>query len=82
MTSDLDRTISYLSSSFSRARETMLSKAYSSRTDKHLILAELRDYERDFCYLVDDIQRGHLYLAPKRVSDVNVLIKQVEMYTN
>lgn len=82
MASDLERTISYLSSSFSRARESMLSRAYSSKGDKQNILAELKEYETELCYLIDDIQRGHLYLIPKRVSDVNILVRQVEMGDN
>ena len=40
------------------------------------------DYQVEFFYLIDNIQRGPSYIAPKYIQDANQLIAQLEAESN
>lgn len=69
---DVKQVSKYLSHSFAEAAEQVFgSRAAAVRgTDAY-------QYQVDFCYLIDEIQRGPRYILPKVISRANELIAQM-----
>lgn len=71
---DTERVVEYLNRSFARAL-----KEY---TDKHgrdnQKGTTVYQYEVDFCYLIDSIQRDPGYSVPKTIQEANELIEKLE----
>lgn len=63
-----EQVVSYLSHAFARA---MQNPALRGRNHKG---TTLYNYQVDFCYLIDEIQRGPEYILPKVIQDANQLI--------
>lgn len=60
-----NRVVSFLNHSFGEAA------AHLRRSDK------LIGIQREYCYLVDEIQRGPICMAQKRISEANDFIKRL-----
>ena len=71
--------VKYLTRSFNRAISSSTLSNRTARTNatntthSPLYLAQV-----DFCYIIDNIQRGPAYIAPKFIQDANQLIAEVE----
>lgn len=76
--------VSYLSRSFARAvykanAAGNLSKALRTVKNGKVSTTDLYDLQVDFSYMIDEIERGPVYIAPKIVSDVKELIAKIEV---
>jgi hypothetical protein len=72
-----EQVVSYLSHAFSRAAQ----KAVSVIGNRNSKGTKLYRYQVEFCYLVDEIQRGPEYILPKVIQDANQLILRLERET-
>ena len=72
-----EQVVAYLSHAFDRAAHKM-APVIGNRNHKG---TKLYEYEVDFCYLVDEIQRGPEYILPKVIQDANQLIFKLERET-
>lgn len=73
-----DQVISYLSHAFARAAQKA-SYQIGNRNHKGTCLYH---YQTEFCYLVNEIQRGPEYILPKVIQDANQLIFALENETH
>jgi hypothetical protein len=73
---NVDQVVSYLSYSFGSKIESVFgpTKPAKKGNDKSRALYW---YQVEFCYLVDDIQRGPVYLVPKIISEANEFIANI-----
>lgn len=69
-----EQVVSYLSFAFSRAQQ----KALHAIGNRNHHGTALYDYQVEFCYLIDEIQRGPEYILPKVIQDANQLIVSLE----
>jgi len=80
---NIDEVVKYLSRTFSKATAKAASrignKAIRSKEHGNVwITTLLYDYQVEFCYLVDNIQRGPKYIATKSIQRANELIAEIE----
>lgn len=68
-TIDVGQVTSYLSHSFAKTCEEVFGGRGGAVSG-----TELYDAQVDFCYLIDEIQRGPRYMLPKVISKANDLI--------
>lgn len=69
-TIDTDRVLRHLTRNFSHATRNMGKAVKGTR---------LYDLQVEFAYMVDEIQRGPVYLTPKVIADANELIASIIM---
>jgi hypothetical protein len=72
-----EQVVSYLSHAFISA----MKKAQPLVGNRNHKGTTLFEYQVDFCYLVDEIQRGPEYILPKIIQDANQLIVELERET-
>lgn len=72
-----EQVVSYLSHAFMRAMQKATHQI-SNRNHKGTCLYR---YQTEFCYLIDEIQRGPEYILPKVIQDANALIVALERET-
>lgn len=72
-----EQVVSYLSHAFMRAMQ----KASYRISNRNFKGTCLHRYQVEFCYLVDEIQRGPEYILPKVIQDANQLIVSLENET-
>lgn len=72
-----EQVVSYLSHAFMRAMQKA-GPAIGSRNHKGTCLYR---YQTEFCYMLDEIQRGPEYILPKVIQDANSLIVSLERET-
>lgn len=72
-----EQVVSYLSHAFSAAAKKA-SYNIGNRNHKGTVLHR---YQTEFCYLVDEIQRGPAYILPKVIQDANAMIASLEVET-
>jgi soluble cytochrome b562 len=71
--SDIINSVEYLNRSFARIR-----KEYMDKTgEKPERTSSIKEYEEDFCYILNEVTRGPVYLAEKNISDAKELIRQM-----
>jgi hypothetical protein len=76
--------VSYLSRSFSRAVHkavdagSLSNKAVRTTAGSSTTATQLYDHQVSFAYLIDHIERGPAYIAPKFVQEANELIASIE----
>lgn len=72
-TIDVGQVVSYLSHSFAKTSEEVFGGRSGAvrGTDQY-------NYQVDFCYLVDEIERGPRYLLPKVIGNANDLIARMK----
>lgn len=81
---DIDQVVGYLSHAFEKvcqqAQAIFREKPERNQEPTGSIPNgnRLYRYQVEFCYLIDDIQRGPQYIIPKKISDANELIDQLE----
>lgn len=75
---NVEQVVSYLNHAFARAQQ----KSVSTIGTRNVQGTKLYDYQVDFCYLIDEIQRGPVYILPKVIQDANQLIINLERETN
>lgn len=79
---NVDKVVRYLSHAFAKAMSNATSKignkALRTKTKGKITTTALYDYQVKFCYLIDDIQRGPSYIAPKKIQEANELITELE----
>lgn len=73
---DTDQVVAYLNRTFSKAL-SLASRRLKSRDNSKG--SPLYEYQVDFCYLIDDIQRGASYIVPKKITEANELISKLEL---
>ena len=78
---NVDNVVRYLNRAFIEAKHTAINKIGNKalRTDLKgkITTTALYDYEVKLCYLIDDIQRGPRYIAPKKIQEANELIAEL-----
>lgn len=74
---NVEQVVSYLNHAFSRAQQKVLPVI----GNRNVQGTKLYDYQVDFCYLIDEIQRGPVYILPKVIQDANQLIVNLERET-
>ncbi len=76
---DTTEVIKYLTRAFNRAvgNSTLGNKA-TRLVDGRYNPTKLYQVQVDFCYLIDAIQRGPLYISPKITQDTNDMISDIE----
>lgn len=72
---DVDRVVEYLRRAFAAAQEKFVEKHDGYKNSKGTTLYQ---YQVDFCYLIDDIQRLPAFSVPKVIQDANDLIARLE----
>lgn len=75
---DVDRVVEYLRRAFAAAQEKFVEKRDGYKNGKGTTLYQ---YQVDFCYLIDEIQRGPTFSVPKVIQDANDLIARLEQET-
>ena len=79
---NVDKVVRYLSHAFAKAMSKATSKignkALRSVNKSKVSTTKLYDYQVKFCYLIDDIQRGPSYIAPKKIQEANELIADLD----
>jgi hypothetical protein len=73
-----EQVISYLSHAFMKASQKV-QHLIGNRNHKG---TKLYRYQVEFCYLMDEIQRGPAYILPKIIQDANQLIISLERETS
>lgn len=76
---DIQNSIDYLNRSFARIRRDYMEKT-GEKPERSPITGKsssIKEYEEDFCYLINEIQEGPNYLAEKYISDAKELIRQM-----
>lgn len=71
----LQATLSFLNNSFAKAMRTFPSRNNSAGSP-------LYNFQVEFSYLLDEIQRGPIYIMSKRISEANALIAEVSAYND
>lgn len=61
-----DQVVNYLNHAFAKATQKMGSKNAKG--------TELYDKQVEFCYMIDEIQRGPQYIIPKVIAECNKMI--------
>lgn len=74
---NVDQVVGYLSHAFVRAQQ----RAAQVIGNRNFRGTKLYDFQVDFCYLIDEIQRGPVYILPKVIQDANQLILALEKVT-
>lgn len=69
-----EQVVSYLSHAFVRASQ----KAAHQIGNRNYKGTCLYRYQTEFCYMMDEIQRGPEYILPKVIQDANQLIVSLE----
>ncbi len=72
-----EQVVSYLSHAFVQA----MRKAQYNIGNRNFKGTTLYVYQTEFCYLVDEIQRGPEYILPNVIQDANALIIALEKET-
>lgn len=79
---NVDNVVRYLNHAFAKAMQKATSKIGNKalRTDVNgkISTTALYDYQINFCYLIDDIERGPRYIAPKKIQEANELIAKLD----
>ena len=79
---NIPQVVNYLSHAFAKAHGRVSGKLGGRATrvvvDGKVETTPLYDYQVEFCYLIDEIQRGPLYIIPKVIQDANDLIARLE----
>lgn len=83
---NIEQVLNYLQHSFSRAATKAAPKIGSKAirfVNEHnkIETTRLYDYQIEFCYLVNEIQRGPTYIIPKIIQDTNDLISKLDRET-
>lgn len=81
---DIERTISYLYRAFSNAafKASSIIGNRAERISNTGATTELYNYQVDFAYLIDNIQRCPVYIMPKYVQEANDLIAGIKALSN
>lgn len=84
---NIDEVVKYLNRAFSRATYSSSSvlgnKAIRFKNkDKVWETTSLYDYQVEFCYIIDEIQRSPKYIAVKAIQKAYALIREVESLTD
>ena len=72
---NVEQVVTYLSHAFARAQQKAVYALGGNRNHKG---SKLYDFQVGFCYLIDEIQRGPVYILPKVIQDANQLILELE----
>jgi hypothetical protein len=72
---DTDRVVEYLNRAFANAMHKAGAKLGDKDNSKGTVLY---DYQVEFCYLIDSIQRDPSYIVPKKIQEANDLIARLE----
>lgn len=79
---NIDHVVRYLNHAFSKAMSKAIgkigNKALRTELKGNVSKTTLYEYQVKFCYLIDDIQRGPIYIAPKKIQEANELVAQLE----
>ena len=79
---NVDNVVRYLNRAFAEAMHNASakigSKALRTVSKGKTNTTSLYDYQVNFCYLIDDIQRGPRYIAPKKIQEANELIAKLD----
>jgi hypothetical protein len=80
---NVDQVVSYLSHAFSKAQSRAMARIGSKavrtvKSNGEVETTTLYDYQVEFCYLIDEIQRGPAYIVPKIIQDANELIARLD----
>lgn len=79
--------VKYLSRAFSKATakaaDVIGTQAFrmKNKDTNEYETSLLYDYQVEFCYLIDDIQRGPKYIVAKKIQMANELIAEIENLT-
>jgi len=81
---NIDEVVKYLSRAFSKATVKAVdaiglrAHRFKDQKSDKWESTPLYDYQVEFCYLVDNIQRGPRYIATKSIQRANELIAELE----
>lgn len=84
---DTNQVVTYLNHAFDRAMQRVApvlgTKAHAPQEPTGTIPNgnTLYNYQVEFCYMIDEIQRGPRYIIPKIISNANELISELENET-
>ena len=74
---NVEKVVKYLNHTFSKAQQ----QAMVAVGNKNVKGTSLYDFQVEFCYLIDHIERGPAYIAPKKISEANELIERLGLVT-
>ncbi len=69
---NVEKVVKYLNHTFSKAQQQAINTG--SKNGKG---TKLYDFQVEFCYLIDHIERGPAYLVSKKISEANDLIEKL-----
>ena len=77
---NLVQVVNYLNHAFQKAmtKTSIPHKAVASVNNGKRTTTPLYDYQVEFTYLIDNIQRGPAYIIPKLIQEANELIEDLE----
>lgn len=81
----VDQSVDYLNRAFARARrdyidatgEKSVREGVYSRESRKWKPTRIYKFEVDFCYLINEIQQGHIYMSSKFIAEANELIRRL-----
>jgi hypothetical protein len=76
---DIDETVAFLNRSFSRTAQKAMKKNHWGNNVTRHSNTPLYTYQVDFMYLINDIQRGPIYIVPKLIQNTKDLIARMEV---
>jgi hypothetical protein len=82
ITHGVSKTIDYLNRAFQEVtRGLPLAQRilWENPTDREVEGLQHYKWQKDFAYMMDDIQRGAPYIVPKMVADCNKLIESIKV---
>jgi soluble cytochrome b562 len=75
---EITNSVDYLNRSFARTRKEYIDKtAEKPERNFNGKSSSIKEYEEDFCYIINEVTRGPVYLAEKNISDAKELIRQM-----
>lgn len=76
---NIPQVVKYLNFAFARASSNVKGRAEQFvNSEGKLERTKLCEYQVEFCYMIDAIERGPVYMVPKIIQDANKLITAMD----
>lgn len=76
---DVAQSVDYLNRAFARARKDYIDitgeRSVKSRWGKGTTIYQ---FEVDYCYIINEIQQGSIYVVAKNIAQANVIIQRLQ----
>lgn len=78
---NIDQVVAYLNSTFNKASAKLATRlASAGKNARNTAGTPLYNFQVDFAYLIDNIQRSPSYIVPKYIQDANDLVISMDNF--